>query len=305
MVSNENILPSILNDVQHQVLIGGLLGDFSMSKDGKFPRVKVDRQSLDKDYINWQFSIFKDLCLSPVREFERYDKRYDKTHKYVSFRTRAVPAFLPYYQKWYPNGVRQVPSDIEFTPLILAIWFSDDGCIINEKGQSLTLKLSTESFGKIGAEILSSKLEEKFNKKFPIYRKKKDKDQFFIKAGTCATQSFLKEIENHVISVGMTRKYNIWKTIDLNIKPKLGAPLLRNNCIDDLILKLKDFSANEICNLSKIDILKIRSYLAGYYKLGYFERYESKDKYNLLHFKLNEKGYNFFSNKNDSYCIYQ
>jgi len=82
-------LPSTLNETQHQVLIGGLLGDFGLSKSprSKNPRFKVDRQFLDKKYIEWQFNIFKDFCRSPVIEFEQFDKRYGElpTTKVVGF----------------------------------------------------------------------------------------------------------------------------------------------------------------------------------------------------------------------------
>jgi len=43
-----------------------------------------------------------------------------------------------------------VPDKLEFTPLILAVWFADDGCVINERNNLLTLKMATESFGKVG-----------------------------------------------------------------------------------------------------------------------------------------------------------
>ena len=75
--SNECILPHTLDDIQHQVLIGGLLGDFSLMKDGKFPRMKVDRQYLDKEYLEWEFNIFKNLCKSGIKEIKRFDKRYN------------------------------------------------------------------------------------------------------------------------------------------------------------------------------------------------------------------------------------
>ena len=291
--SNEFILPHTLNDIQHQVLVGGLLGDFSIIKDGKYPRMKVDRQALDKPYIDWEYNVFKNLCKSGVKEFERFDKRYNKSHKYVSFRTRAVPAFLDYYNKWYPNNVRQVPLDIEFTPLILAVWFADDGCIIRHKRDVLTLKLSTESFGKYGADLLSSKLKDRFGEKFPIYRKKINKDQFFIKASTSAAHPFLKEIQPYIIEMGMHRKYNIWKNCDLNLCHKIGKPQIIRNDLKELVLSFDEFSINDILSKSHINKDDILYYVQKLYKLKYLDRYESNDKFNLYHYKLTELGRKF------------
>lgn len=219
--SNEFILPHILTPIQHQILIGGLLGDIGMSKQGKYPRIKIERQFLDKPYLEYQYNIFKDLCLSGIKEVNRFDARYDKWHKYVYFRTRAVPAFLDYHNKWYPNNIKQLPEDLELTSLIVATWFSDDGCIIKENN-SLTIKFSTECFHKQEVELLSSKLQDRYKEKFPIYRKKKE--QFIIKASTVPAQAILKDIQLHIQEMSMIRKYDIWKDMDLNVAPLLGRP---------------------------------------------------------------------------------
>jgi len=290
--SNNLVLPHTLNDIQHQVLIGGLLGDLGLTKDQRslFPRLKVDRQFLDNDYMNWQFNIFENLCKSPVKIFERFDVRYNKTHKYCSFRTRAVPAFLDYYNTWYPSGTKIVPEDIVFTPLILATWFCDDGCIISEKNY-LTLKLSTESFGEKGAGLLSSKLESRFNCKFPIYRKQKGKDQFFIKASTLAARAFIKDIEQYVIEFGMSRKSDKWK--EHNFNP--DSLISRNKILDDLILSLEDFSIKKLSGESNLSFDKVNSYIGKFLQNEYFTKYSSNEKFNLYHFKLTDSGRIFFS----------
>ena len=221
--SNEFILPQELSAIQHEILVGGLLGDASLALDSKFPRMKIDRQRLDRPYLEWQFDHFKEFCFSGVREITRFDKRYNKSYEHVCFRTRAVPAFLNYYHKWYGSGSKQVPEDIELTPLILAVWFADDGCIIRNNNL-LTLKIATDCFGEVGANILSKKLEDRFNIKYPIYKKSKGKNQYFIKASTCAAQLFTKDIQYHIIEMNMLRKYDKWKDVPLDVKPKIGNP---------------------------------------------------------------------------------
>lgn len=221
-------MPHTLTNTQHQVMVGGLLGDSCLAKDGKYPRLKIDRQAKDRPYLEWQYGIFSELCLSDIKDIERYDKRYDKSYKQVSFRTRAVPAFLSYYETWYVGGARQVPETIELAPLILAVWFADDGCVVTNNS-AITLKLSTESFGKAGAEILSSKLQSRFGEKFPIYRKMRDKDQFFIKASTCAAQAFITDIQSHIVEMGMLRKYDTWDGANLTDAPKIGKPSIKTH----------------------------------------------------------------------------
>lgn len=295
--SNEFLLPHTLTDLQHQVMIGGLLGDSSLMLDGKFPRMKIDRQALDKPYIDWQYNIFKDLCKSGVREFQRFDKHYDKIHNYVSFRTRAVPAFLKYYHEWYPSEVRLVPDKLEFTPLILAVWFADDGCVINERNNLLTLKIATESFGKVGAEFLSSKLENRYGEKFPLYRKVKNKDQFFIKAGTYAARAFLKEIESHIIDMGMLRKYEVWKNIDLNKQIKIGSPVVFDDMIDNILLSGKDYYVNQIAKMIDLKATYVREYLTKFYTRGWLNRFEGIGHMKPYHYQLTDTGRNILKGK--------
>lgn len=292
--SNQFILPHQLNDIQHQIMIGGLLGDSSLEKSGKFPRMKIERQVLDKPYLTWQFSHFKNLCKSDIKEYSRYDVRYCKFRASVYFRTRAVPAFTSYYDKWYINGIKTVPNDIEFTPLVLAIWFCDDGCIINEKNQRLVLKLSTESFGYAGTNFLSQKLEKLFESKFPIFNKKKD--QFIIKASTVSSQKFLKYILPDLKLMSMDRKEKIFSKLNLNATLTVGAPSKYRSLAFN-ILNLKSFTIKDILSLSEYkDESSLRTAINKFYKNNYLNRNESEEEFNLLKYSITDKGYLYFTN---------
>lgn len=136
-----------------------------------------------------------------------------------------------------------MPEDLELTPLILAVWFADDGCIRKE-GKQLIVKLSTESFGEYGASFLSNKLETRLNEKFPIYRKKPGIDQFFIKSGTRASQMLLKDIQEDVVRIGMLRKYDVWKDSDLDSYTMMHGDMLRIPIINELFLKMDALSSS-------------------------------------------------------------
>lgn len=218
--SNEFILPHTLTKVQEQVLIGGMLGDafLEFPKQNKYPRMKIDRQFLDKGYLEWQFDIFRDLCTETAfKTIERYDARYGKLNKQVSFRTRAVPAFKTFHEKWYPNGKKIIPTDLKLSPLICAVWFADDGCVIRNGKHSLTLKIATDGFGYKGAKFLADKLEDMFGCKFPIYRKTNHK-LWFIKTSTKAALAFIRYIEPELRNMSMTRKIEKWSGFDMDIK---------------------------------------------------------------------------------------
>lgn len=232
--SNEFSLPHKLTHIQEQVFVGGMLGDAALefSSKARFPRMKIDRKAEDKKYLLWQFNIFKNLCTETAfKEYERYDERYDKFYKQVSFRTRAVPAFKPFYLEWYGTGKKAVPNDFEFTPLIAAIWFADDGCIIQTGKNALTLKMSTDGFGEAGAGFLAEKLEKLLGYTFPIYQKKKGKDLWVIKTSTKPAIAFIEYI-NPLFNFGMIRKSNVWTKF---IKPCKRIHIIDNevkNSID-------------------------------------------------------------------------
>jgi hypothetical protein len=293
--SNEYILPNNLTNIQHEVLTGGLLGDLYMSLDGKYPRIGIKRQYLDYNYLNWEYEIFKDLCKSQIKSFDVYDKRYDTIKKYCSFRTRAVPAFLDYYNKWYPNGKKIVPNNLEFTPMILAIWFADDGSVRNRGKRELEINFATNSFGENYTQFLAEKLEKRYNLKFPIY-KKKDKDQFLIRAGSESSQRFLKEITPYIIQINMIRKYNVWKDLSLDIKPSLSGHYKNYKMLYDAILELNDFSINEISKIVKIyDPCYLRLIINNFCKKQYIYKYKSTDFNKPHRYVVNELGKDFFS----------
>jgi len=294
--SNEFLLPHVLTNIQHQVLVGSLLGDGSLELPGKFPRMKIGRQIKDHLYLEWEYSLFQDLCKSGIKTICRYDSRYNKAYKHVYFQTRAVPAFLNYYHQWYPNGKKTVPKDLKLTSLILAVWFADDGCIIR-KNNHLTLKIATDGFGFEGANRLSQKLEQRYSCKFPIYQKQKNKDLWFIKTSTRAAQPFIKDIAPHIEQMGMSRKSDLWKSFDLNTIPIAGRMPNKEaeKQLYKAILKLQDFSVNKLVSLAdQYDINTLRSYLNDFIKDGYLIRYEGSEKWNLYHYKMTNTGKNFF-----------
>jgi hypothetical protein len=205
---SNDFLPQKLDLIQEEVLIGSLLGDGSLefAKSSRFPRLKIDRQILDKEYLLWQQNIFKDLCMpNSVREVERFDKRYNKYHQYIYFRTRAIPAFKSYHEKFYVGGKKIVPNDLILSPLIVAVWFADDGCLIKTGKNAYVLKIATDGFGEIGTKILSEKLENILECSFPIYQKEKGKDLYFIKTSTKSALTFIEYIKSE-FNFGMERK---------------------------------------------------------------------------------------------------
>lgn len=189
---------------QREVLIGGLLGDASLELSGKMrtPRLRIERSYRDIKYLQWQHNIFKDLCSSDLRIYSRFDRRYNKTYQSCYLRTKQLHGLLLYHKQWYPNGKR-VPHNVKLTPLTLAVWFADDGCIVKEKN-SHVIKFSTESFPPEDVDFLRGLLRNLTGQHFAKYKKKNN--QYIIKSGNEAALAVIKIIKGYLLKMGMERK---------------------------------------------------------------------------------------------------
>lgn len=252
---NAPILPHKLTQIQHEVLIGTLLGDGSLGRQKKKgkeygnPRLTIARQILDIDYLKWQFNIFKDFFSSEnsFKEFPKYDERYDTNYKYCSFRTRAVPAFLDYYNEWYPNKIKIIPKDLQLTPMICAIWFADDGTATNINNSMLRIKLCTNLFSKSDVERLANQLSDLCGGKFTVQRVTKNKNQWTIGAATAGSAGFFKYINSEFSKISMDRKRDKWKNLDLD-KLNLNKPHSSHlDLFREFMIENDSFSMIDLC----------------------------------------------------------
>src|SRR5271166_1880257 len=126
-----NRIPQILTQVQNEFLVGLMLGDGGLvqGKTNSFPRLSVSRQTQDKDYLFWQYELFKEFYGTPPKSFHSWHSGANKYYDGYSCMTKSGKLFGEWRHKWYPNGEKIVPRDIALTPLTLLVWFLDDGCI--------------------------------------------------------------------------------------------------------------------------------------------------------------------------------
>lgn len=113
-----------LSKIQQVVLIGTLLGDGYLERNGNNHRLQVNHSLKQKDYVDWFYQIFKNLTKSEPRVIDSNQSNY-------RFRTITTKTFSKYHSLFYPNGkTKIVPNQIKellVDPLALAIWYMDDG----------------------------------------------------------------------------------------------------------------------------------------------------------------------------------
>ena len=126
-----------LTSEQIEILTGHLLGDggFIMGKRCINPRFVVGRAAKDDVYAVWSSKKLENLIGNKgVTYCSVYDKRTKKTYDRVTVRTIASELLLPLYKIWYDGRIKRVPA-IRLSPLIVAIWFADDGWISLRKSK--------------------------------------------------------------------------------------------------------------------------------------------------------------------------
>lgn len=193
--------PDFLSEIQLELFNGSMLGDGFLS----FPErknyncyYKITRARKDKSYLEWQASHFIDFskqrCIS---DSESFDKRTAKTYYSSNFRTRSCDVFTQKRCIWYQGRVKIVPKNLKLTPLAVAIWFCDDGCIYNT-----TSSFATDGFSFHEVCRLQKLLIRIVQEEFSVYP---HENSFILRGGKLATQSLVEKIGPYIPS-SMLRK---------------------------------------------------------------------------------------------------
>jgi len=138
-----------LTSSEREVLEGCLLGDGTLSQAGKHYRLRVEHASKHFEYVEWKHSLLKRLCISDVQ--------YVSAHSSLRFGTVGHPSITALRQVWY-QPKKGVPSDLVLTPLIIAIWFMDDGTKHRD-----TVDISVHNFSECDLQVLCNQLLNKYN----------------------------------------------------------------------------------------------------------------------------------------------
>lgn len=155
-----------LNNYQKDILIGTLLGDSGLYKEGwaKNYRLQIEQGDKQKDYLFWKFDIFRNCCFS--------EPSYQNRNKSWRIRTLSHDEFNRYASEFYRDKKKVIPQSLihYLNPLVLAVWFMDDGAL-GPRGEGYII--NTQSFSYKENEYLRLCLEKNFAlKKISIHKDK-------------------------------------------------------------------------------------------------------------------------------------
>lgn len=144
------------------IMVGLLLGDIHAQKRSKNTNVFFEQSILHKDYLMHLYELFKVYCIAePKLSVRAPSKITGKVYSSLRFQTMALPCFNEFYDLFFLQGPKIVPSNVKdlFTPLSLAYWICDDGTF-DKKTQAIIL--CTECFNLDGVKLLQDVLVDKF-----------------------------------------------------------------------------------------------------------------------------------------------
>ncbi len=167
-----------LTNRQMSIVLGSILGDAYVHPKGK---ICFEHSEQQKNYLLWKYVELKNLAYPQVAKVTRKDRRNNK--QTISWRFFLRQYFRPLRAAFYFKGKKVVPDDLNlwFTPLLLSVWYMDDGYL----DQGKYPVFMTECFDNKNISLLTEMLREIFKLQSIITSKNririvsKSRTQFF------------------------------------------------------------------------------------------------------------------------------
>jgi len=165
---------------------GELLGDGHLqSKNSRSARFNYGSKYLE--YIKYVSNILTSFGIEKVGKIRKYYHEKMDCYTY-SYDSRYYVELLSIRKKWYLDGKKIIPRDLELTPLVCRQWFIGDGSLKYYKNYSPYIKLATCGFFIKDVEWLILQLSKLG------FKATRQPNQNLINISTKSTKNFLNYI---------------------------------------------------------------------------------------------------------------
>ena len=156
----------MLNPLQNSLIIGAVLGDSHVEKNGNHCRIRFDHGIKQEPYVEYKAKLLYPHA-NKISYVSIFDKRTGKHYEKVRFDTVSKNIFDTYRQLFYRGGKINIPSNIKvlLDKFALLVWYLDDGAL---KSDTLAFRFHTNNY--IFGEV--SLLQETLLENFGICSKK-------------------------------------------------------------------------------------------------------------------------------------
>lgn len=173
-----------LTQFQKSIIIGSILGDGYLriipKRNNAF--LEINHSFNQKEYVDWKYKALKNICRSSPKLRKNNGNRWA-----YRFYTKQNEEITKLYNLFYKNGEKIIPRNLIIDPIILSIWYMDDG----SKCSNSDFYLNTQQFDFNSQKNLASALE-KLGLKTKI---NKDKNYFrlrFLKSSIVKLKKIIK-----------------------------------------------------------------------------------------------------------------
>jgi len=135
-----------ITDRQHEMIVGGLMGDLALDRTGSTPNIQTEMTSPNYlAYLDDEFGVLgSGVSARNTAEQQAARNRrngYSDNAKAEDYEdvyrwTTKVHPELDKYSSWYDSGKKVWPADIELTPVVLKHWYCQDGYHADRKTSS-------------------------------------------------------------------------------------------------------------------------------------------------------------------------
>lgn len=162
---------------QKEVINGSLLGDGFIINNHQGNCHFAKKQKIENiEYIQWLHKVLKPYSRKKIT-VEKSPKIKNTKNKITRswkwgylescvMRTSCHPVFTELRNSWYIKQKKIVPHTLKLTPLILAIWFCDDGYLAKDRTKAT---IATDSFSLEDNYFLQNLLIDEFKIESKIY----------------------------------------------------------------------------------------------------------------------------------------
>lgn len=186
-----------LTESQRSIIIGTILGDgyVRIVSGRKDAFLEINHSISQKEYVDWKYEMLQTICKSGPTARKGNGARIA-----YRFTTRQHPEITELFTSFYQEGEKVIPDNIELNPLMLAVWFMDDGSFC----RASDVYINTQQFAHTHQERLQEMLaslgiETTLNK---------DKDYERIRIRTSSIPTLYRTVSPHIIP-SMTYKIQL------------------------------------------------------------------------------------------------
>ncbi len=199
-MSRDNTVGSrgVLSEKQQAILVGLMLGDGFLEYRYKYPRLRIDQTFKHREYVDWLYDQFKDLCLEKPHRLDRVDNRSGKIHNHYLFSTITSASLMKYHRMFYREGKKITPKTLIYLlkdALSLAVWYMDDGF---KRSDCNSLYLCTSGFTLEEQKFLQEILQKLYGFETKIHFAGKNARIYF---PVSSAKRFCEIVKPYILSV--------------------------------------------------------------------------------------------------------